>query len=362
MADIFISYAREDRDKAIALAKSLKARGLPVWGAWKIPAGEKFRKAISEALERAACVVVLWSSAAINSDWVLDEADEGRSRGILVPVIIEDILPPLGHRQVQAASFLNWGGEAKSTEFIKLLQDIESKINPSNTTKKIEYAKITQETVSYSHLNKMVRIRSGNFIYQDVKVKIEKPYLIDVYPVTNLQFRSFYEDDGYKKHKYWSTKGKKWLEESKAVAPYYWRDYKWNSPEHPVVGISYFEAEAYAKWAGKRLPTEKEWERAARGTDGRRYPWGKQFDIAKCNTSESKIGQTTPATNYQKGISAAGCYDMAGNVWEWTLEGVLRGGSWDSTWGYAECASSYRIALTSRFNNVGFRCVRSKKN
>ncbi|MBE9520943.1 MAG: SUMF1/EgtB/PvdO family nonheme iron enzyme, partial [Proteobacteria bacterium] len=187
-------------------------------------------------------------------------------------------------------------------------------------------------------LGDMVEIPAGVFQYGDDKkqVKIERPFRIDIYPVTNRQFEAFIQDKGYQSEDYWSNKGKEWRQENNITQPGYWDDEEWNQPEHPVVGVSYYEAEAYAKWAGKELPTDEQWERAARGTDGRTYPWGDEFDKEKCNTTdESGIGKTTRVTRYPNGISPDGCYDMAGNVWEWTTSSkgkllMLRGGSWSS--------------------------------
>ncbi|MBE9580905.1 MAG: formylglycine-generating enzyme family protein, partial [Proteobacteria bacterium] len=110
-----------------------------------------------------------------------------------------------------------------------------------------------------------------------------------------------------------------------------------------------------------------QWERAARGTDGRTYPWGDEFDKEKCNTTdESGIGKTTRVTLYPNGISPDGCYDMAGNVWEWTTssEGefrVLRGGSWGGNHGFARCADRFRVSPNVRYFTAGFRCARAEK-
>lgn len=166
----------------------------------------------------------------------------------------------------------------------------------------------------------------------------------------------------------WSADGKTWLKENKFSQPEFWAEEEWNQPEHPVVGVSYYEAEAYAVWAGKQLPTEVEWERAARGTDGRKYPWGDEFDKERCNTDESGIGKTTRVTRYPNGVSPVGCYDMGGNVWEWTSswydeemkERVLRGGSWNDDQDLARCASRSRVNPDARFFIIGFRCVRTK--
>ncbi len=219
----------------------------------------------------------------------------------------------------------------------------------------------------------MVLIPKGRFLYGDKKEEkeIDYDYYIDVFPVTNGQFREFVDAGGYTDKEildtYWSKEGREWRQNNSITSPIYWDEPKWNQSDHPVVGVSYYEAEAYAKWAGKRLPTEQEWEKAARGTDGREYPWGDEFDKEKCNTSESGIRGTTRVDRYPNGVSPYGCYDMAGNVWEWTDswydEGrdlkVLRGGSWVSFQGYARCAARSRSGPDDGYSNIGFRCART---
>ena len=216
----------------------------------------------------------------------------------------------------------------------------------------------------------MVRVEPGSFLYGENKeaANIEESYEIDVYPVTNGQFGKFILDGGYEDgSEWWSKEGDLWRRKEKIVKPEYFDDKKWNAPDRPVIGVSFYEADAYARWAGKRLPTEMEWERAARGTDGREFPWGDEFDSEKCNTVESGINRTTRVTRYPNGISLVGCYDMAGNVWEWT-DGwfdkkekyrTLRGGSWDLGRDLARCVSRDDLRPVFRRIHVGFRCART---
>ena len=145
-------------------------------------------------------------------------------------------------------------------------------------------------------------------------------YLIDKYPVTNAKYRKFIESGGYKQRDFWSDAGWDYVQQSKPLDSDGVHSALDGKDDCPVVNVSWYEAEAFAKYAGKRLPTEAEWEKAARGTDGRIYPWGNEFDKTKLNCAESKIEKPTPVTKFPEGISGYGCFDMAGNVWEWTAD------------------------------------------
>jgi len=160
--------------------------------------------------------------------------------------------------------------------------------------------------------------------------------------------------------------------------PFWWDDPERGNPLCPAVGVSWFEAMAYCRWLtaelrrtgaiaadeAVRLPTEEEWERAVRGTDGRRYPWGEDFDASRANAGEGRAGDATAVATYPQGVGPMGLWDGAGNVWEWTAswytEGrtrVLRGGSFFISADFARCA--YRnYNLPGRYSaNLGFRVV-----
>jgi len=143
-------------------------------------------------------------------------------------------------------------------------------------------------------------------------------FWIDRYPVTNAQWAAFMEADGYRRQELWTEAGWEWKEKGEQLSePEEWNKHR-RKLDHPVQGICWYEALAYARWVGKALLREAQWEKAARGTDGRRYPWGDEFDQDKCNTGESGIGDTTPVGRYcPAGDSPYGVADMAGNVYEW---------------------------------------------
>ncbi len=226
----------------------------------------------------------------------------------------------------------------------------------------------------------MVLVSAGEFMMgarQDDKMAgkdermIHTVYLdafsIDQYEITTARYAKFFQ-------------------ETKRSAPKYWSEEVLTQHERkPVVGVDWNDAVAYCSWAGKRLPTEAEWEKAARGTDQRLYPWGNaepnqqwaNFDHC-CDSNH--YGDLTDVGSFEGGTSPYGIYDMAGNVWEWVADwsdgdsdaksrertptgpssgekSVVRGGAWDSAPLYVRSSYRLRLSPTFRLDNIGFRCA-----
>ena len=195
---------------------------------------------------------------------------------------------------------------------------------------------------------------------------------ISRYQVTNAQFRYFMRDGGYtaKWDKAWSEEGRKLREEKLWQQPRFWDDGRFNQPNQPVVGVSWYEAEAYANWLSEvtgqpyRLPTEQEWEQAARNPKGGDYPWG-EWAEGHANTREAGIGRTSAVGLFPKGVAHCGAHDMAGNVWEWTSSWydkdkdsfVLRGGSWSVNQNDVRASDRDWDNPGERRYYVGFRLV-----
>jgi len=131
MRDIFISYAREDQTRAEMVAQTLESRGWSIFWDRTIPIGKTWRETIGSELDGARCVIVLWSKTSIKSGWVQEEADDAKRRGILVPILIENVEPPLGFRAIQAAHLENWDGTERTQAFRRLIADIEELVGPS---------------------------------------------------------------------------------------------------------------------------------------------------------------------------------------------------------------------------------------
>lgn len=152
-----------------------------------------------------------------------------------------------------------------------------------------------------------------------------EPYFIDVFPVTNRQFGIFIKDGGYDCPQWWGEKGFVWRKKSNVSSPLMWGKKGWDEESQPAAGVSWFEAMAYARWAGKDLPTEAEWEKAARGTDRRLFPWGDSLPTSRRANFDGRVGRTTPVGSYPEGVSPYGCFDLSGNVNNWCLDWFWEG-------------------------------------
>lgn len=205
-----------------------------------------------------------------------------------------------------------------------------------------------------------VTIEAGGYVPKGGQTFDVPAFSIAKYPVTNKQYAEYVKERGKE--------------------PKYWNDSKWNEPMQPVVGVSWHDSITFCDWLSEKsgdkilLPTEQQWQRTAQGDDGRKFPWGNQWDASRCNSEESGIGKTTPVTAYEgKGDSPYGVIDMSGNVWEWCLTAwrtgdnsvngfdvrrVLRGGSWDDSDSRARAVYRLSNSPGSRYFYSGFRlCV-----
>ncbi|MBI4559441.1 MAG: SUMF1/EgtB/PvdO family nonheme iron enzyme [Candidatus Hydrogenedentes bacterium] len=212
----------------------------------------------------------------------------------------------------------------------------------------------------------MVYLEGGSFLIgsnespeeaPEFEAQVE-PFYMDVSPVTTEQYAVF-------------------LEATDHPEPKFWRHAQFNGPHQPVVGVTWADANAYAQWAGKRLPSEIEWEYAARGKANRKYPWGNQEPDSTRSNFGDFLNMPSIVTMHEDGATPEGLFDLAGNVYEWTLDyflpydlvrqgnpgattsprRVVRGGSWHSTKDELRCTHRKGLFPEAQLTTVGFRCV-----
>lgn len=197
----------------------------------------------------------------------------------------------------------------------------------------------------------MMRIDGGTFIFgKDGESRSLAPYFIDKFSVTNREYEAFCRATGYR-------------------FPKYWGDKRFNNPLAPVVGVSLADAQKYSRWVGKQLPTEEQWEKACRGTDGRELPWGEDEPTERHASfgRDPAEGSTESVETTTESTSPYGVRDLMGNVWEWTLTSVndgetvnvIKGGCYNDEARFLFASLRLGAVPKDKFETIGFRCVKN---
>ena len=376
---IFISHAHQDAEVAQRLAHDLAALGYDIWIAPdSIRPGEKWVEAINRGLEESGIFVLLLSPDAVASRWVQMETNaaiefehEGEIR--FYPLLFKTCrLPALwrtfhyislqkGYKQGfdQLANSLKPETIDSPPGARVVIRDYAS----AKVIKADSHRSIGQNSFIDGKTGKeFVRILAGEFLYGE---KNQNLYLGEFWmaktPVTNAEYKRFLDAN---------TSYSAPFKDEDWANPYNWNRQQCTFPEgkadHPVVLVSWFDAKAYATWAGMELPTLEQWQKAARGSDGRRYPWGDDWRDHHCNSIESRLGTTSLVSQFSpQGDSPYGCVDMAGNVWEWTNSWwdekqntrVLCGGSWNVNHGGVRVVPHYWGNPFGSHDGIGFRVI-----
>ena len=364
---VFISHDSEDAQFAHRLANDLQRLGVQVWIAPEsILPGENWVDAIERGLSESSHVLVVLTTAALESKWVKMETNvaialERQGRIHVIPLDVKPCTVPLMLGSYQMVSF----GRVYDVGLSQLVSMLGLHDAPSGLAcPPLQHVGVLGP--------EMIHIPAGEFFMgsdpsvdkcaEDNEQPQHTVYLPNYYlaqtPVTNAQYAAFVQATGHRLPSHWQG----------GRLPI-------GKDDHPVVHISWRDALAYCRWlteaTGKpyRLPSEAEWEKGARDSDGRIYPWGRQRDKKRCNAAGGK----QEATPYD-------LLGMAGNIWEWTrsicevypyepddgrediksgVGRVLRGGSWYRNQWYARCTLRYAVYPDARYHYLGFRVAAS---
>jgi formylglycine-generating enzyme required for sulfatase activity len=302
-----------------------------------------------------------WEETTVMAAGLMPENDDQLLRAVI------EINPVLAGR------CLNEGKAAVTSEIRRtLIERLMAAISDSKVALRVRIA--AGDVLGHlgdPRIGELVTVSEGDFWMGSDEFENEKPrhklylpeYQIGKYSVTNYEFREFVAVGGYNEKRWWTEAGWRRKNEEGWAEPRYWEDTRFNKPNQPVAGLSWYECLAYCRWLSAekkqpyRLPSEAEWEKAARETDGRSYPWGKKFDPSRLNLSEGDqtVMSTTPVGIYPTGISPNQCWDMAGNVWEWTSS--IWGKNWsEPNFRYPYKSDKYRENLDA--GNDGLRVLR----
>ena len=410
MADIFVSYASTDRERIKPLVDALEKMGWSLWWDTAILPGVSWNDEISTALDSARCVLVLWTSASIHSDWVKEESREGQRRHVLIPVLLDHVEIPLGFRGIQAANLADWQGRADHPEFQKVVRSI-AHFAPlpktgAETSRDSQPAKVElpatppQDRKAARPFNKIyVWVGAGVLICAVGLYVALGPRPIPVPPapkpvVTQAsiaaaqtrvnskdQLKYVYIPAGTftmgcsdfdmqclpsekPRHAVTIAQGF-WIGQTEVNQAAY-RTITELSPSAskgdalPVESVNWDEAKSYCEAMGLDLPSDAQWEYAARAGDIH-ATYGPLSDIAWFNGNSN--GSTHSSA--QKAANAWGLYDTLGNVWEWVEDWydstqktrVLRGGSYYNDARSARVSYRFSSDPAKGSRDIGFRCA-----
>jgi formylglycine-generating enzyme required for sulfatase activity len=202
-----------------------------------------------------------------------------------------------------------------------------------------------------------------------IEVMQVEAFSIGRHLVTVSAYRAFIDGGGYDDPSFWTTEGWSWRLDEAIDAPRFWDEEDWAPyliANHPIVGASVYEAEAYANYRDMRLPSQWEWERAARGDDARDFPWGEAWIDDACAHRDNGPRNTVPIGVFPQGVSPVGAYEMVGSVWQWTSDSgsdggdarrlrITCGGAWNNKPWSIGCSRRNAYPPGARFSNLGFR-------
>lgn len=458
---IFICYTHEDTRFVLKLAKHLQRHGVSVWlDQWQTNLEDDWERAIARAINRCSHFLVVLSPAAVNSWLVCEQTLQAARQGKPVITVLRDVCPCpsilqdapcfnlsgqsyrpglqqlLNHffpnRAIQLAYWPNlkpvwrraqdklnrfwrntlgpllwpgWLGPVVIAAPVLLAlifwtRSVDGPVTANPTPESLAIVRPAptpaplptpqQTAVRAPDRKVMVFVPAGEFLMgssdSDATAaddeKPQHPIHLDAFWIDQTEIT-------YNEYERCVRAG--------ACSPATVHNKNFAGARLPVVGVNWYQAATYCQWAGARLPTEAEWEKAARGTDGRLYPWGNNFDGRRLNycdtncvadwrdrSADDGYGYTAPVGNYPEGASPYGVLDMSGNVWEWTadwyspdayayssysnpggpkqgLQRVIRGGSWYYRGPALRVARRHKDVPTSSYDNIGFRCVIADK-
>lgn len=381
--DVFLTYSREDFTKAQLLVQALESHDCSVFWEHHEFFGDDEWDVIGalRTLAEPKCIIVIWSQAALNFESVRQAAEQGLQRGNLLQIRIEQIILPPPFDQLYCADFSKWHGKPSDSEFVYFWEAVATKLVQSegnNSDKSIPKSNqtplVTRKTKFLPDID-WVDIPAGAYLSGSGSRQTTQTldrFFISRYPITHRQYQTFIDAGGYEDERWWQDLIKP--QPTKA---------SWPQPNRPRDNVNWYEAVAFCRWLSAQLgftitlPTEQQWEKAARGTDGREYPWGTSFQNGDANvfldSNPENLNQTCAVGLFPHRASPYQVMDMAGNVWEWCLNQfdrpeqieqntsnaprVLRGGCWDLKASDARTFIRRSRHPDLRDYDVGFRVV-----